>query len=190
MQQLSPGLPLQRTPRDQGTSATTSQCCLSNPLRTLPSSTVRAVFVNQQSDCSALSSSASSASRSRQIFNIPRRSHTRNQSTSAAPQDSLSVKNPSLNTNCDLPLGDSSAATIHLRRSCECDNHKSGDEDDSDVMTQPFRDECIRVARAFFGTGSDKELSIDGKTRDLLLRNLSQTSHPDVVSFLFTARRN
>lgn len=45
-----------------------------------------------------------------------------------------------------------------------------------------FRYECSRVSATFFKPGAEKELSLDSAMRDGVLRELSHSAHPDVVS--------
>jgi hypothetical protein len=58
---------------------------------------------------------------------------------------------------------------------CQENNYKHN-------AAQPFRDECMRVAAAFFTQGSAHELSLDQEAREFVLCNLEWNTHPDVVS--------
>ncbi|KAK7696139.1 hypothetical protein QCA50_000789 [Cerrena zonata] len=45
---------------------------------------------------------------------------------------------------------------------------------------QPFRHECERVVQTFVRTGGSKEIVVDGRIRDMVIRDLTWTTHPDI----------
>ena len=49
---------------------------------------------------------------------------------------------------------------------------------------QPFRHECERVAQTFAKAGGSKEIVVDSQIRDMVLRDLTWTTHPDIVRCL------
>jgi len=50
----------------------------------------------------------------------------------------------------------------------------------------PFKDECMRVVATFLRPDSPKELNLDAAIRDAIIRDLAQSTHPDVVSMRVT----
>jgi hypothetical protein len=50
----------------------------------------------------------------------------------------------------------------------------------------PFKDECMRVVATFLRPSSSKELNLDATIRDAIIRDLAQSTHPDVVSMRVT----
>ncbi|KAI0080786.1 hypothetical protein K474DRAFT_1657268 [Panus rudis PR-1116 ss-1] len=49
-----------------------------------------------------------------------------------------------------------------------------------DPDRQPFRQECLCVLKTFLRDGSSRELSLDGRVREMIVRDLTWTTHPDV----------
>lgn len=53
------------------------------------------------------------------------------------------------------------------------------------LSDQPFRHECERVAQTFVKTGGSKEIMVDSQIRNMVIRDLTWTTHPDIVRFHF-----
>ncbi|CAL1700094.1 unnamed protein product [Somion occarium] len=46
--------------------------------------------------------------------------------------------------------------------------------------TQPFRHECMCVVQTFVKAASSKEIMVDGRIRDMVIRDLTWSTHPDI----------
>jgi hypothetical protein len=53
-----------------------------------------------------------------------------------------------------------------------------------DRDADPFYVECSRIIATFLSPGSPKELLLEDTVRDTVIRNLSLSCHPDIVSQL------
>jgi hypothetical protein len=49
----------------------------------------------------------------------------------------------------------------------------------------PFKAECMRIVATFLRPDSPKELSLDAMIREMIIRDLETSTHPDVVSYCF-----
>ena len=56
--------------------------------------------------------------------------------------------------------------------------------DTSQVDKPLFKQECMRIVATFLKPNSPKELNLDATVRDAIIRDLTHSTHPDIVSTL------